>query len=148
MNCYLSAAAGFALLGGSVWTLTATHSEKAKFQQVLTPDQQKIYQGIVAERRNHYLQGLAIGLVLSYFLQSYLKVRGTFHSITLFLAITLFTTALYYSLAPKSDFMLRHLKTPEQVEAWLDVYKSMKYRYLFGIVLGALSSVPFSRVLC
>jgi hypothetical protein len=148
MNCYVSAAAGFSLLGGSLWTMGATIGETDKLKRVLKPEQTEVYEGIVKERRNHYIQGLVLGLLTSFFLQNYLRVRSTFHSICLFMAVTLFVTVLYYMLAPKSDSMLRHLDTPEQTEAWLEVYKNMKYRYIFGFVLGALSSVAFSRVLC
>jgi hypothetical protein len=148
MNCYVAAAAGLSLLGGSLWTMSAHHVETAKFKRVLTPEQVLVYQGIIRERRNHYIQGLVLGLLTSFFLQTYLRVRNGFHSLCLFLAVTLFVTVMYYSIAPKSDFMLRHLETPEQVEAWLEVYRNMKFRYMFGVVLGALSSVAFSRVLC
>lgn len=148
MNCYVSSAAGLSLLGASLWTMGATVGETNKFMRVLKPEQILVYKGIIKERRNHYIQGIVLGLLTSFFLQNYLKVRNTFHSICLFLAVTLFVTVLYYTIAPKSDYMLRHLETPEQVEAWLEVYRNMKYRYVFGFVLGSLSSVAFSKVFC
>jgi len=148
MNCYVSALAGFSLLGGSLWTMGATIGESDRLKRVLQPEQVLVYQGIVRERRNLYIQGLVLGLLTAFFAQNYLRVRNMFHSVCLFLAVTLFVTVMYYTIAPKSDFMLRHLKTPEEVEAWLDVYKNMKYRYIFGFVLGAFSSVAFSRMFC
>jgi len=148
MNCYVSALAGFSLLGGSLWTMGATIGETDRLKRVLQPEQVLVYQGIVRERRNLYIQGLVLGLLTAFFAQNYLRVRNMFHSVCLFLAVTLFVTVMYYTIAPKSDFMLRHLKTPEEVEAWLDVYKNMKYRYIFGFVLGAFSSVAFSRMFC
>jgi len=40
------------------------------------------------------------------------------------------------------------LKTEEENKAWLSVYKTMKYRYLIGFVLGALAAIPFATALC
>jgi hypothetical protein len=44
--------------------------------------------------------------------------------------------------------MLNHLKTPEEIKAWLKIYKKMKRRYLFGFVLGLLSAIPISNSFC
>jgi uncharacterized membrane protein YfcA len=77
-----------------------------------------------------------------------MKTTNRFYRISLFFGITLFTTALYYLLMPKSDYMLNHLKTEEENKAWLSVYKTMKYRYLIGFVLGALAAIPFATALC
>jgi cytochrome bd-type quinol oxidase subunit 1 len=49
---------------------------------------------------------------------------------------------------PKSDYMLRHLSTKEQQETWLDIYKTMKERYMIGFLLGVISSIPASFALC
>ena len=65
-----------------------------------------------------------------------------------FIAITLIVAIVYYSLMPKSDYMIRHLKTKEQVNAWMDVYLTMKHRHLAGFVIGILSSIPIAFALC
>ena len=49
---------------------------------------------------------------------------------------------------PKSDYMLKHLKTPEQNKAWLDVYLLFKQRHIAGFLLGALAAIPVSLALC
>ncbi len=67
---------------------------------------------------------------------------------SLFLAVTLLTTVMFYSLMPKSDYMLNHLKTEEENKAWLEVYKTMKQRYFVGLVVGALAAVPLANALC
>jgi len=65
-----------------------------------------------------------------------------------FFAVTLIVAIVYYQLMPKSDYMLNHLKTPEQTKAWLDVYLTMKHRHIGGFLLGALAAVPVSLALC
>jgi hypothetical protein len=79
---------------------------------------------------------------------NYFQPTKTFHRISLFLAITIPISVIYYLLMPKSDWMLNHLKTPEQNKAWLEVYKTMKYRYLIGFILGSLSAIPIAYSLC
>ena len=37
---------------------------------------------------------------------------------------------------PKKDWMLNHLKTPEQNKQWLEVYKQMKFKWHFGFLIG------------
>ena len=71
-----------------------------------------------------------------------------FHKVVVFIAITLIVCIVYYSVMPKSDYMLNHLKTKEQVDAWLDVYLTMKQRYMFGFILGILSSIPLGLSMC
>jgi hypothetical protein len=66
----------------------------------------------------------------------------------MFTAVTLGIGVLYYLLMPKSDWMLLHLKTADENKAWLEVYKTMKQRYLIGMILGAAASVPFANALC
>ncbi len=62
--------------------------------------------------------------------------------------MTLLVAITYYSMMPKSDYMVRHLKTEEQNNAWMDVYLTMKQRYMFGFALGAVASIPFAMSLC
>ena len=35
-----------------------------------------------------------------------------------------------------SDYILNHTNSPEQVKAWLQMYKEMQYNYHMGIALG------------
>jgi hypothetical protein len=62
--------------------------------------------------------------------------------------ITGLTSVLYYCLMPKNDYMLNHLKTPEEIKAWLNIYKTMKRRYLLGLIFGLLSAIPISNSFC
>jgi uncharacterized membrane protein YfcA len=144
----MSGIAGVGLLGASIATNMVTHQETEKLRQILSPELAAKYDAIVKERATHYIQGLLIGLILSYFVLNRLSTTNRFHRISLFFGITLFTTALYYLLRPKSDYMLNHLKTPEENKAWLSVYKTMKFRYLIGYILGAAAAIPLGNALC
>jgi uncharacterized protein YacL len=148
MNCYLSGLLGLAMLGGSVATMTVSEEQHANLREVLSDELDKKYDAIVKERRNHYIIGLVLGIVLSYFVLQLVKINNRFHKMSLFLAVTLLTTVMFYSLMPKSDYMLNHLKTEEENKAWLEVYKTMKQRYFVGLLVGALAAVPLANALC
>lgn len=147
MNCYLSAALGIGLLLASIFTMSCSKKETEHLKKVLSPQLVERYDAIRRERRNHYIQGLLLGLVLSFLL-----VRGNestiFVKLCLSLSITLTTCVVYYFLMPKSDYMLNHLQKKEQINEWLNVYKNMKRRYFMGFLLGVLASIPITMLFC
>lgn len=150
MNCFTSALIGIALLGGSLLTLTVPKSEHETLTKLLSKELANRYENILNERRNQYIQGLVIGMVVAgiiiYVYQA--KVYQRFHKVVLFFAVTLFVAMIYYLLMPKSDYMLKHLQTNQQNRAWLDVYKSMQSRYIIGMILGAAAAVPIANSYC
>lgn len=148
MDCYLSAGLGLAMLGASVYTMSVPREQHDKLTNLFSEELTNRYEKIVKERTMHYIQGIAIGIIVSYMLLKNTTITNTYHRNTLFFAISLTVGVVYYMLMPKSDFMLTHLKTEEQKQAWIEVYKTMKNRYFFGFILGALASIPFSNVLC
>jgi uncharacterized protein YacL len=148
MNCYVSGILGTAMLAASISTMNVTKEQHDVLRKVLSDDLDKVYENIIAERRNHYIIGLVLGLALSYTVLKFLKISNRFHRMSLFVLITLVTGGLFYSLMPKSDYMLNHLKTEEENKRWLEVYKTMKQRYLIGFIFGALAAVPLANALC
>ena len=46
---------------------------------------------------------------------------------------------MVYTLYPKSDYMLKHLNKPEQIDAWLKVYNEMKLKKYIGFSLGLVA---------
>ena len=161
-TCFLSAAIGFALLGGSFATLTVTlanasfkgsdgtvtQKQHDVLRRVLSPKLDQVYNKIANERRNLYIQGILIGVVLSAILLYHANIKNKYFRVSAFFAITLTITVFYYLLMPKSDYMLNHLKTATENKAWLYVYNTMKTRYLVGMLLGAAASLAFSFTLC
>jgi glycerol uptake facilitator-like aquaporin len=148
MNCFTSGLVGFAFVGASIATMLGCRQQTDKLRGVLSEEAAAAYEKIIKERTNQYIQGLLIGIVLSYVVLLNIKINNRFHKISVFFAITLLTTVMYYMLMPKSDWMLNHLKTEDETKAWLEVYKNMKARYFVGFVLGALAAVPLGNSLC
>jgi len=148
MNCFLSGILGVGLLGASISTLSVSEEQRNVMYKALPDDLDKVYEKIVIERRNLYIVGLVIGIVLSYLVVTLVKINNRFHRMSLFVAITLMTGMGYYCIMPKSDYMLNHLKTEEQNKTWLSVYKTMKQRHITGFFLGALAAIPLGYALC
>ena len=91
-----------------------------KLRALLTNEQTAILDDIVAERSRIALEGLVLGLLVAMPVATALGARCAAT------AVLLITQGAYYHLAPKSKWMLNHVETREQVDAWLEVYKSMK----------------------
>ena len=148
MNCYISGIIGIGLLTASFATMTISKEQTDYLKSILSEDIANKYTSIIEERRNLYFQGLFIGLILAFILMRLVKLSNTFHRITFSLAIVIFTSIIYYQIMPKSDYMLNHLKSKEEITAWLDVYKTMKYTHIYGFILGSIAAVPISYMLC
>jgi len=148
MNCYLATFVGVGMLGATFSTMSLSEDQMNVLRKTFRPEIADIYNNIVTERRNQYLQGLVLGIVLAFILLKFIPTKHLFHRIMVAFAIIIPTSVLYYSVMPKSDYMLNHLKTPEENKAWLQVYNNMKYSYLYGFILGSLCSVPVAYVMC
>lgn len=148
MNCYTSGIIGLAFLGAAISTMLVSKDQMDTLRKILSPELALKYDAIARERATHYIQGIVLGMGISYVTVSNLRISNQFHKLSIFFAITLCTAVVYYFLMPKSDYMLNHLKTPEQTKAWLEIYKTMKYRYFIGFVLGALAALPVGNALC
>lgn len=148
MNCYVSGIFGVGLLGATYATMTVSEEQTNLLRKTFSPDLVDRYNAIVAERRSHYFQGVALGLLVSYFSLRLVRTTNMFHRIMFVAAVTLTITVVVYFLLPKSDYMLPHLKTEEEIKAWFDVYKLMKQRYFLGMLLGALAAVPIAHIMC
>jgi uncharacterized protein YacL len=148
MNCYISGIAGLALLGASISTMSVNKQQQNVLKSVLSDELDKKYESIVIERRNHYIMGLVLGMVISFIVVNKVKSSNYFTRLSLFTMITLVTAVIFYMLMPKSDYMLNHLKTEQENKQWLQVYKTMQSRYFIGLVLGALAAIPIANIMC
>ena len=148
MSCYASGLLGLALLGGSLLTMSVSREQHDNIRLVLSDELDVVYDGIVRERRNHYLLGLLLGMLLSAVVVGRNPSFSFGTRVSYFLAITLSVAVAVYSFMPKSDYMLNHLKTPEENRAWLEMYRTMKQRYMVGFLLGALAAVPLAHSIC
>jgi hypothetical protein len=148
MNCYIFGLSGLALLGGSIATLTVSKEQHNLLKNVFSDELDKKYENISNERRNHYIIGLVMGIIISIIVVKNVVIENYFKRVMLFLTITFATAILFYSIMPKSDYMLNYLKTPEEINKWLEVYKTMKTRYFSGFILGLLAAIPISYISC
>ena len=150
MNCYVSGLIGLALLGASFSAIGVSDDQKERLKASLSSELLIKYENIVIERRNIYFQGLILGLILALLITDRIvdTKNNEYYRITLFLLITIGFSVFFYYIVPKSDYMLNHLTTNEQNQAWLGVYKEMRQKYIMGIVLGSLAAIPISMYFC
>lgn len=139
MVCINSCLIAVVLLSGTIATMitSKTSPNFRKFDETLTVEQKKLYHKINMERLRIYIEGMILGLITGLFALSLLpkKVEDV-SKVCLFVIVCLLINMVYYRMYPKSTYMVKHLKTPEQKEAWLAIYKEMKYRHLLGMILG------------
>jgi len=114
------------------------------YKEKLTYPLQKRYEKIAKERMMISYKGYILGLILSLFIIFYnVKIRGnkmnTLSLVCTVMATCFLTNYFYYMLSPKSDWMLNHTGTQEEVRAWLQMYREMSYNYHMGIALGIIA---------
>ena len=149
MNCYTAGIIGIGMLSASFATMSVNQEQQNFLRQKLSPELGNKYGEIVIERRNLYFQGLLLGFLVAFFLQKLIVNSMTqFHRVSFVIAVALPIAVIYYFLMPKSDYMLNHLKTPEENQAWLKVYNTMKHRYFLGLLLGMMAGVPIAMSMC
>lgn len=108
----------------------AKSQQHTNLHDTLNDEQQKRYERIVGHRRNLYLQGLVVGLLVACFvvgviMQTHPLLTNT--SYGCIAVIVLFVTEfLYYILSPKGEYMIDVLDSAEQRRAWMDVYRHMQ----------------------
>ncbi len=149
MTCLNYCVLGAAFLGSSILTMMASKQSKnfVNFRNLLNTKQLEIYQNITRERMSIYIQGLILGVLLAVLVTFNSSLKGT-SKLCVFVVIALGVNYLYYSLYPKSTYMLLHLNSQQQNEAWLNIYKEMKLRCKLGVLLGLVGYVLLGNGLC
>lgn len=150
MNCYLTCTLGAGLLAGNIYTMMTPRNEIYKIKELLDQEGLDAYEKIEKERLMLYIQGIILGLILAFILFIYTKdkVQNQLCNVCLFVVVALLTGMIYYKVMPKSDYMLNHLKTPEQNKEWLKVYKTMQNRYHTGFFTGAIAYAVICYAFC
>lgn len=107
--------------------------------------QQQKYKKIKNERLQHYLIGLVVSSLVALLVYSNIKSKKNSLCIS-GLIIFLFTPIIYYFL-PKSDYMIKHLRTEQQRVAWLNISrkytKNRMLSYVGGILVYYLLVIKF-----
>jgi hypothetical protein len=150
INCYESALVGIGLLGASFYTSISSKEESEILKKSLSGELATIYDNICKERSLLYIHGLILGFIIV-FLINYKyssEFDNKFHKTTFFILIILITAVIYYTLMPKSDYILNHVTNNQESKAWLNTYLNMKNRYTIGFILGSLASIPLAHSFC
>lgn len=143
MVCSISCAISCIFILGMVYFYNATDQSDIvkQYKATLPLDLQQRYATITAERRRISYEGYLLGLLFSAILCS--KLHNTSLVCTV-MATCFLTNYFYYMLSPKSDWMLNHTTTQDQVRAWLLMYRHMSYHYHLGIVFGIFAVGMFA----
>jgi len=149
MPCSISCVLSFVFIVSMIYMHNATTKSQTieKYQDQLPQDLRRIYDKIQKERLGIYYYGYVLGFILSLIIiiYNYQKSNNnksklsTSHIFCIVVATSFITNYFYYMLSPKTTWMLEHIKTPEQTQAWLQMYKSMQKYYHIGFVLGILA---------
>jgi uncharacterized protein YacL len=126
------------------YNITGTSEIVKHYKDKLPTDLQKRYEKITEERKIISFQGYIIGFIISLFIIFYnFRIKhtkmNTFSLVCTVMSTSFLTNYFYYILYPKSDWMLNHMNSPEQVKAWLQMYREMSFNYHLGIVLGIIA---------
>jgi hypothetical protein len=147
--CYYTCMLAFVFIFGMIYFHNATTKsgvvELYKYQ--LTPNLRQLYEKISKERLyiNYYgyTLGLAVALIVIFYNISLSDRNSNKLSnvslVCLTIVIAFSTNYFFYILYPKSDWMLKHINSPEQTKGWLQMYRSMQYNYHMGLVLGLVA---------
>jgi hypothetical protein len=139
MVCLTNCALGVALIVGTVVASLAWKGDITFQNYLRTLDAKQInaLEDISDNRASLYLQGTVLGVILIALLSAIgYKQLSPFTNGCTFVVIVLLTQYFYYILMPKRDWMLNHLKTQEQIQGWLGVYRHMSLRWHIGLVIG------------
>jgi len=147
MLCGITCSIGLMFLIANLYvTFTADKTkQKDEFYNTLSKDKIEKYESIINERRVIYLKGYGLGLILAFiFLFLYKNFIGNdkgLNKVCFIGGITLLVNYFYYMLFPKTDYMILHLNEEEQREKWLNIYKTMQFKYHIGLLLGIIASM-------
>jgi uncharacterized protein YacL len=146
MVCSISCSIAAAFIIGKIYFYNATTKSQVvkHYREKLPTHLKNLYDKISNERLMISTYGYILGFILSLFIIFYnvsLKREklNTISLICIVVSTCFLTNYFYYSLTPKSDWMLNHINNREQSRLWLEMYKQMSYYYHAGLVLGIIA---------
>jgi hypothetical protein len=138
----------FAFIASTLATMHVTDPKtnlKQNLANLLTPKERQHYQDIITMRRNIYFQGLVFGILVALFVIFIapkimpIKMKKSTNLFTA-ISITFVVNYFYYILYPKDKYMIELLDTKEENKAWLEIYKTMQFRYHLGFLFGLVAA--------
>ena len=134
---------------GIMTIMVSNDSFVQSYRNQLPDDLKNAYDKIVTERQQIYFTGYIIGFVVSLFsiifsvnvLKQKIPISAM---VCLAVVVSTVVNYFYYILSPKTTYMVELLKTEQQRQEWLKVYKSMQYYYYSSFVLGVVGVGVFA----
>ena len=137
-ECYLSAA----FLGSSIYMMFAKGTNHKQLFDSLDDEQKIIYAKIKKERFSIWMKSTIAAVIGSVIIakvgRAYFGINNYFNRACIGTLIYYMIQYMVYTLYPKSDYMLNHIKNNKQSKAWLKVYKSMKNKWHTGLIFGII----------
>lgn len=144
--CTISCAISAVFIIGMIYFYNRTDNNDfvKNYKSQLSPELQKKYDKIVSERLTISYQGYGLGVffalcIIAYNLYIRREKLRAIPLVCIVVATSFITNYFYYSLYPKSDWLLNYIKDPEEIKNWLRLYKEMQYNYHMGLVLGIIA---------
>lgn len=143
------------IIGNVIFTLLMNRQGVvAEYEASLDETQKKVYEKIVGERKKLALQGYGLGIgasILTLIAMAFFKknikssnaknfLSFAVTRICLVVSITFVVQYFYYTLMPKSAWMLDFLNNDEQKSKWLKVYQTYKQNYHIGMAVGLVGA--------
>jgi hypothetical protein len=118
------------------------HGDLEKMIELMDDKQRAIYKTVRQERLQHYLLGLLSGVVLS--LPTLYLITDNTTKVCASGIILMTTASIVYYLLPKSTFMIKHLNSQEQKEAWMNVSRNFIKKKLAGVLIAMILYIGIS----
>jgi hypothetical protein len=139
MACYISCGIAIGFIIASIMCMLTKNNNFKKLIESLDDEGRKAVNNIVKQRILLYVKGSILGLIIAIIFLLWANNNfAKYTTICTFIVIMFVVQIGIYVLTPKKDYILKHLKTPVQVELWLNVYNEMKIRYHLGFVGGLI----------
>jgi len=141
MPCIPTCLVSIIFIVGMIYFYNATSSSKVvqHYKDSLPSNLLERYNKISKERLRISYFGYVLGLAISLIIILNRKMNNQ-TKVCITVVVTFVTNYFYYILSPKSDWMLYHINSPEQIKSWLTMYRTMQYNYHLGIVLGIIGA--------
>ena len=155
--CTTSCALALVFAAGSVASCCGTNKKELsdKLKDSLDETQLKIYNEITKNRGNIYKNGLVAGVlvaatmvVVNLLLDNNINSLLTLNTLCLVVATVLIVSYLFYMISPKGVYMVSFLKTKEQRDNWVEIYRVMQQNYHLALGLGVMSVLFASKIIC
>lgn len=146
MPCSLSCSISCIFIIGMIYFYNRTYNNAIvrKYKSNMMPELSKLYEKISEERLWISIRGYCLGLILScliiyYNMQQKKDKMSNYALICIVISVSFICNYFYYILSPKTQWMLDHMESKEQVKMWLEMYREMQKNYHTGIVLGIIA---------